>query len=138
MHTPAWNAVDLIELWGFNVATRGQNTLFPGVPGTDPNPVRITESQHTLTIAITGEYDRFGVFSSTPAVQLQTNIAYLWTNVIAPPAAPTSTVAATLVMPDATTRTADIQVTGFDLGEHVAPFLVEAFLHITIPAGRFA
>lgn len=138
LHTPAYCMVDLLELWGFGVEVRGTNTVIPLADGTDPNPVRITETHHTLDMAITGRRDRFGVLSAAPMLQLQANIDYLRANVVTPPAAPTSTVPASLLMPDGSTRTADIQVLGLDLGDHIAPYALEAFLHIVIPAGVFA
>ena len=140
MHCAAWCMLDLLELWGFNVATRGANVLIPGTAGQTANPLRITESQHTLEMVITGDVDRFGVVASNPTTQLQTNIDYLRTNVITPPSPPTATRAASLLMPSGATRTANIQVLGLDLdaSKHLVPHEIGAFLHIAIPSGVFA
>lgn len=135
MHTPAWNVLDCTPLWLY-VETRGQNIVLPGTSGTYAYPRRVHEARHSLQMAITGFVDSSGVPNADPWAGLQENIDYLRDNVAEPPTPPTSTVSASLVMPDGSTRTADIQVVAFTIGEHYH-VATAAILDIVIPAGRF-
>ena len=135
MHGPAWNLLDLVPLW-LHQQTRGSNVLIPGTAGTRAYPLRVHEARHSLEMAITGWVDRNGVDQSDEWEGLQTNIEYLRANIVSPPAAPTAIRAATLVMPDGTSRTADIQVIGLTLGRHLFSHF-SAVLDIVIPTGRF-
>lgn len=136
MHCPAWNLLDLVPLWLHN-AVRGTNVVIPGSTGTRAYPQRVHEARHSLVMAITGWVDRNGTANADEWDGLQVNIEYLRANVIAPPTAPTATRAATLVMPDGTTRSANIQVVNLELGRHIKSQF-EAVLDIIIPSGRFA
>lgn len=136
MHTPAWCIVDLIELW-MPPKTRGVNIVIPHVSGTRARPYRITETDYSLPMMISGAVDQFGAPDAAGVMaRLWKNMKYLHDNVTDPPTAPTATVPASLLMPDATTLTADVQVIGMTLGYHIAE-LTKATLDIRIPAGRF-
>lgn len=135
MHTRAWCCTDLLELWTFQ-STRGENVTLPGAAGRRPYPVRIEEAHYSLPMGLTGRVDRFGVPASDHFLQLQANIDYLRANVVDPTV--DATVPATLLMPDGTTRTADVQVLALTPGVHGAAELALAVLELRVPAGRFA
>lgn len=136
MHTPAWNVLDCTPLW-WNQSIRGQNLVLPGAVGTHAYPVRVHEARHSLEMAITGWVDQSGTPYADEWEGLEANIEYLRANVAEPPAAPTATRAATLVMPSGATRNADIQVTGLITVQHLKA-RARAILDIVIPSGRFA
>lgn len=136
MHGPAWNVLDCMPLW-LPQSTRGTNVVIPGAAGTRAYPIRLHEARHSLEMAITGWADRNGVLTNDPWVGLQANIEYLRANIEAPPAAPTATRTATLLMPDGTSRSANIQVVSLTIVWHVQTN-VGALLEIVIPSGRFA
>lgn len=142
MHTSAWQVNDVRPLY-MPEAFRGGNVIIPGASGQRAYPYRIDQAKHSLPMWITGVYDRTGATSTGNKYQgLQTNLAYLLANVVTPPTAPTSTLAATLLMPDSTTRTANVQVLGIDMAPTPAandhPDIFRAVLHMVIPSGRFA
>lgn len=141
MHTAAWVVNDVRPLYLPN-AYRSGSVIIPGASGRRPYPYRVDEAEHVLPMWITGVYDRTGAAHSNKYTGLQTNLEYLRANVLTPPSAPTATLSASLLMPDATTRTADVQVLGIDTrgvrasNEHPEVFL--AALNLVIPSGRFA
>lgn len=138
MHTPAWNVLDVIPLW-IHTMTRGENVLIPGAAGRRAYPRRVDESDYSLPMLIGGVANLSGTPYANRWTGLQTNIEYLRANVVTPPAAPTATRAATLLMPDGTTRTADVQVLSLDImNPGTTAASVEAVLNLRIPAGRFA
>jgi len=136
LHTPAWCALDLATLWA-GAETRGGNVTVPGAIGTRAQRRRIDETEYTIYMGINGKRDKDGVYVSDPLTQLYTNIAYLRENVVDPPTDLSPTRSAELTLPDgSTTLNAEIQVTGFQLGNRVGPLAV-AVLKIMIPLGRF-
>lgn len=137
MHTSAWNVLDCTELW-LVAAVRGDNITIPYVNGRRALPYRIDEATFALRMAITGDVNSAGVKYADPWVGLQANLDYLRANVVDPPTAPSATRAATLVMPSGVTRTANVQVLELEILRHGGPHLVDAALHLRIPAGRFA
>ena len=103
---------------------------------------RLTVTEHTLAMWIIGDTDRTGAPQSDAWDGLQANIEYLRTNVVDPTNTGDGTRAATLLMPNGATRTANVHVTGMriqgvdaDDGVFTA---VNAVLMLSIPRGRFA
>lgn len=141
MHTAAWVVNDVRPLYLPN-AYRFGSVIIPGASGRRPYPYRVDEAVHVLPMWITGVYDRTGAAHSNKYTGLQTNLEYLRANILTPPAAPTATLSASLLMPDASTRTADVQVLGVETRgtrasqEHPEIFL--AALTLVVPSGRFA
>lgn len=141
MHTAAWQVLDVRPLY-LPRAWRSGSVLIPGAAGRRPYPYRVDEAEFALPMWVTGVYDRTGAAHSNKFTGLQTNLEYLRANVLTPPAAPTAVLSATLLMPDASTRTADVQVLGIDVAPTAAanehPEVFRAVLHLVIPSGRFA
>lgn len=136
LNTPAWGVLDLSELWGSQPPLRGNNVVIPGAVGTRAYPRRFDQSVWSLHMIISGFVDDMGVEYADEEVGLETNLAYLQTNVIDPPTPPTATRSASLLTPSGNTLTADVQVTGFDRGAKNLG-LMRAVLELTIPGGRF-
>lgn len=135
LHTPAWCCTNLIDLW-MPPPTRGENVIIDELPGTRPYWRQVDESHHSLPMVITGVCDNSGNPATDFHAQLETNLDYLITNVILPPTEPTATYPATLTLPSGTTRTADVQVTGFVTVDFANYFLLGT-LELTIPEGYF-
>jgi len=69
--------------------------------------------------------------------RLQINLDYLRANIVAPTGTTNGTRSAVLTMPDGTTRTEDVHVTGFDLGTYAEDARwVRGVLTVSIPSGR--
>lgn len=132
---PAWDVVNLRKLWTVT-ATRGSNVLIPTVQGKKARRLRVDEVNHTLDMVIIGEYDRLSSENADPVVGLEANINYLRANVTDPTGTGDGTLAATLTMPSGATRTADIQVNSFTIGEGLDSMCL-ATLDITVPSGAF-
>lgn len=135
MHTPAWNVLDCLPLW-LRGGVLGENATMPGANGTRALWYRRDEARHSLEMAITGFYDWTGAPYADSWAGLQTNLDYLSANVAEPPTPPTPSVSASLVMPDGSTRNAQIQVVALTVVEHYN-VATAALLDIVIPAGRF-
>ena len=138
MHTSAWCVLDVLPLY-LPSDYRVGNVLLPGVAGTSAYAYLVDEGHYALPMLLTGMVDQAGVLYADRWTGLQTNLAYLYTNVVSPPASPAATRAATLLMPDATTRTANVQVLPLRLeNQYLTKPIVRAMLEIIVPAGRFA
>jgi hypothetical protein len=136
MHGPAWDVVDLVPLWRNPAKRGGPNRAIPGISGRVPYPRRVDETAHALPFLVHGEVNRLGVPQANPWAGLQANLDYLWSNVIIPTGLTDGTRAATLTMPDGTTRTAAIIVEGLTPGGFVK-YVRKFTLDIIIPAGMF-
>lgn len=136
MHTPAWDVVDLVPLWVTPTVRGGPNRAIPGISGRRSFQRRFDETAHSLRMIVHGEVNRLGVPQANPWAGLQANIAYLRANVVDPTGATDGTRAATLAMPDGSTRTANIVVLGMTPGEFVK-YVRKFTLDILIPAGGF-
>ena len=136
LNCPAWDLPDLTDLW-LPGAVRGDDRLLPGVVGVKAYKRRVTITQHSLPFLIVGDVDRLGNTYSDPWVGLQTNLAYLRTNVADPTNLTDGTRTGTLTMPDGTTRTADLHVLGIVKGQVLAGRM-RATLELSIPGGVFA
>jgi len=137
--TPAWDIPDLTPLW-FSAGSRGESIVMPGADGRRSNPSRLDEIEVDLLFLVNGEVDRLGSPYSDPWVGLETNLEWLWTNVLVPIDNGRGTRPATLTLPSAATRTANVRTDPLDLiGESIDdPTLVEFNLTLTITSGRFA
>lgn len=131
LHTPAWSVLDLLPLWSFP-PTRGSNVVIPGAAGKRAYRRRVDEMIALLQMLITGEVDQDDTPYDDLMEGLQTNLEYLWENVVSPPSGATRT--AVLTLPDGSTSTGPVQV-GLELGEHTNG-LVKAVLSVTVPSGR--
>lgn len=140
MNTPAWSVVDISPLWAA-FDTRGQNRLIPGLQGVLAYRKRITERDHGLAIIITGDVDEEGDPHADPVSGLEDNLDTLMA-VLQPDS--NATKAATLYLPSGATKTAEIQVEGFEVIRSEIDIvdqqyaLLEGIINITIPQGVFA
>lgn len=140
MHTPAWNVLDPTVLYQPTDFV-GENLRIPGAHGRRAYPLWIDQGHFLLPMLISGEVDQSGNLYATTYLGAQTNLDYLNANVTTPPAAPTATQAATLLMPDGSTRNANVQV--FPIRPenlYLTKTLFRATLELIIPdaAGCFA
>lgn len=111
LHTPAWCAVDLSELW-WTPEVRGENSLRPHQKGRKANPVRGEETRYSLPMVITGYCDQNGAVFGDFAAGLETNVRYLQTYVALPTNVGDGTREAVWTLPSGMTVTADVQVLG--------------------------
>lgn len=139
MHTYAWLVRDVRPLYTRHTV-RGRNVIIPGASGTRPYRYRTTEFRHVFKMWFTGECDSAGNAHADRFTGLQTNLETFSDAVLEPPVS--GVLAASLVMPDASVRTADIQVIDFELDDvdqaRNAVVMFDARLEILIPAGRFS
>lgn len=113
---------------------RGSNTLIPGAAGTVANKLRTTETVYDLELMVHGHKKFDNSAWSDPITGKFGNLLYLQDNVADP--ASTATVAATLTLPDATTRTAQVQIRGWEVASDHGPGCVVTY-DLVVPAGRF-
>lgn len=111
LHTPAWNAPDLSELW-WTPDLRGANTLRPHQKGRKANIRRADETRHSLPMIVTGYCDHLGNVYDDFAEGLEQNVRYLMTYVALPTNVGDGTREAVWTLPSGTTVTAEIQVEG--------------------------
>ena len=139
MHCAAWCMLDLTELWGFNRGSRLNNVDIPEVAGSRAYQPYAAEAKHSLEMAITGLANSSGVAPAAGQewAQLRANIDYL-ASTLPIPTTGAAYVAASLAVPGASARTANIQVAGINLGTRVGRYTRRATLNIVIPAGVFA
>jgi len=138
MNGPAWKVLNLHVLQQ-PADQRGDDRLIPGSAGVLPLRRRDTVTRHSLQILITGTHDRTGAAVADRFEGLQANIDYLRTNVVAPTGTGDGTRSAVLTMPDGTTRTEPIHVTGMQFGDvSLDGSWMKAVLEISIPSGRFS
>jgi hypothetical protein len=132
--TRAWWITDLSPLW-FPPDVRGSNVIIPGTAGRRAYTRRVDETVYDLPMVISHQYDRTNGSYADPSNGLQTNVAYLYTNVVAPTIG--TTVAATLTLPSGATQTADVQCE-LAVSDHHGNSASRAVLTLIVPAGRFA
>lgn len=139
LNTVAWDISDLTDLW-FHYDVRGEDRILPGVNGVIPYRRRRAPTRHDLTIWIVGDVAANGTPFADPKIGMETNLATLDTNVIAPTNVGDGTRAASLAMPSGATRTASIHVLGLvkqQIHFNGTQSIMEATLQISIPAGKF-
>jgi len=136
MNGTAWKVLNLLELW-LPASQRGSDRLIPGSAGVLAQRRRDTVTQRSLQMLISGEVTYLGATSGDTFERLQINIDYLRANVVAPTGTGDGTRSAVLTMPDGTTRTEPVHVTGFELGEYRQDAgWAKAVLELSIPSGR--
>lgn len=134
--TPAWDVLNIHVLWQ-GPEVRGSDRLLPGAAGVRPYRRRATVTRYTLELVINGTFREDGLTYANPAIGLQSNIDYLYANVVAPVATTSGTRAVSLVMPDGTTRTGHAHVEAFQIAP-ISFKVVRATMDISIPTGRLA
>lgn len=130
----AWQPLNLEDLW-LPAPNRFSNRVVPGVAGSTGYRPRKAERTVPVQLIISGDANQAGTPNGDAVDGFVDNVDTLTTNVIDPPTAPNTTRTSTLTMPDASTRTAGIQVVGFEISR-VGTALARAVLTITIPAGE--
>jgi hypothetical protein len=133
--TPAWTHTNLADLLSF-ASTRGENRILPGAIGVRPLRRRPTETTHTINLTVFGDYAPDGTVNADPVAGLWANLADLVTNVVDPGVNSTSTRTATLRF-GGTVRTSACQVVGFEVGEYLNQFVVNASMDVTFIDGGF-
>lgn len=132
----AWNCTDPTRLWIWS-ETKGRNRGIARAHGDKAFPWRIAAGTYSLPFLIEGIYDvGLAEYASNLWVGLQHNVEYLRENVMRPPAAPTPTRSAVLILPDGNAVTAGIQPRTFDYtpnGTETWP----AVMQVIVPAGQF-
>ena len=136
MNTPAWKVLNLAVLWQ-PAAQRGQDRLVPSATGVRKFQRRATVTEHDLELLIVGSHTRTGSTNADLFEGLQVNVDYLISNVVNPTGATDGTRSAVLTMPDGTTRTEPVHVTGMQFGETSQDgAYLKAVLSISVPSGR--
>jgi hypothetical protein len=135
MHTPAWCALDLTELWVI-LATRGENEVVPGEGGRRPLDRELDEGKVDVLLAVTGKCDVDGELALNKWVQLEQNFAAL--DAFTRPNANGRSRHSHIIMPSGATRTARIQVERFRPGNHIKADIFAAAFSIIVPSGEFA
>lgn len=136
MNGPAWKVLNLHVLWQ-PAAQRGQDRLVPGANGVRKFRRRETVTTHDLQMLVVGSHSRTGSVNADLFEGLQANVDYLITNVVSPTGATDGTRSAVLTMPDGTTRTEPVHVTGMDFGDVSGNGAwLKAVLSISVPSGR--
>lgn len=131
----------LLHLWA-KMTVRGTDRVLPGAPGVIAYPRRGTVTRHDLRLLIVGDViGQTGAPASNAIEGLATNIEYLRANIISPVVSSTGTRAATLTIPGAASRTANIHVLEIDIQSYLLQecgSIAITTLQISIPAGRFS
>ena len=128
----------LAQLW-LPADQRGDDVVIPGASGVKARPRRDTATKRSLQMVIYGDVDRLGATPANYVTGLRTNVEYLRANVVAPPGGSSGTRSAVLTLPDATTLTEDVHVTGMQLGDmRLDGLWAKAVIEISIPSGRIS
>jgi hypothetical protein len=135
--TTTWcRVMNLVELW-LPADQRGQDRIVPGSAGVKAQQRRDTVTRRTLRLTIAGDVTYTGATTGDAFERLQINIDYLRANIVAPTGTTNGTRSAVLTMPDGTTRTEDVHVTGMDVGRYAEDGRwMLATLDLSIPSGR--
>lgn len=133
MATPAWDVLNLHVLWQMP-AVRGTDLIIPGASGARPRRRWAQPTKYTLELIIHGNVNPDGTAYSDHFVGLQSNIAYLRTNVADPVATESGTRTATLTMPDATVRSGHLHVETFEIAP-ISYKHVRATMDVSLPMG---
>ncbi|MGA1075574.1 MAG: hypothetical protein ACO307_10635 [Ilumatobacteraceae bacterium] len=135
--TTTWCRVqNLVDLW-LPADQRGQDRIVPGSAGVRAQQRRDTVTRRTLRLVIAGDVTYTGSTAGDAFERLAINVDYLRANIVAPTGTTNGTRSAVLTMPDGTTRTEEVHVTGMELGRYAedARWLL-ATLELSIPSGR--
>jgi hypothetical protein len=135
LSTPAWEHTNLQAVLGA-ASVRGENVVMPGAVGVRPVRRRPTETVHTVELTVFGDRDWENTAQPDPVMGLIRNLEHLKTNVVDPLATTNSVRTAVLVLPVGT-RTAAVQVLGFEVVEHLSPACVNASMDVAFLRGQF-
>ena len=135
--TTTWcRAENLIDLW-LPADQRGGDRLIPGTAGVLAQRRRDTVTRRGVRLTIAGDVTYTGATTGDAFERLQINIDYLRANIVAPTGSGDGTRSAVLTMPDGTSRTEDVHVTGFDLSSYAEDARwARGVLQLSIPSGR--
>jgi hypothetical protein len=135
--TTTWcKVLNLLELW-LPADQRGGDRVVPGASGVLAQQRRDTVTRRSLQLLIAGDVTYAGATTGDAFERLQINLDYLRANIVAPTGTTDGTRSAVLTMPDGTTRTEPVHVTGFDLGTYAEDARwVRGVLTVSIPSGR--
>ena len=137
VNTPAYKVLNLHTLWQ-PATQRGQDRLVPGASGVRRFQRRDTVTTFDLEMLIVGAVYSTGSASLNLFEGLQANVAEISTRFVAPTGVGDGTRTAILTMPDFTTRTKVIHVTGLELGQVAENGAwLKAIMSISSPTGRF-
>lgn len=133
--TPAWKVIDLAPLLD-GPDLRGADRLVPGAVGVRPYPRRATVSIRTLQMVIFGDRSLEGTPYANRRDGIDTNVAYLVDNLLAPPGG-NGTRLAILHLQNGSMKSAYVHVLSpLRLG-HIGPGAVRGALDLSIPSGKF-
>ena len=137
LNTVAYSVAGLQALWGTQIEYRGTDKVVPYAQGTLSYPRWRVATRHSLPMIITGHVNTSGVAASNPMSQLATHVRAL-ASVVEPPDPTTGNVtkAASLLLPNGTTLTANVIPLGIVPGE-VTYNIMRCTLELLIPTGRF-
>lgn len=133
LSTPAWEHTNLQAVLGA-ATVRGENVVMPGAVGVRAVRRRPTETNHTIELCVFGDRSWDGSTNTDPVMGLIANLEHLKTNVVDPLASTNSVRTAILRLPTGT-RTAAIQVLGFEVVETLSPACVNASMDVTFLRG---
>lgn len=130
----------LVKLWA-DYDVRGEDRLLPGATGVIPYQRRMTVTRHDLRLLVVGDIlGETGAPVADSRSGLRANLEYLRVNVFAPVVSTSGTRAATLTVPGAAARSANIHVLGVvtqSYGLVECGSIWVGTLQISIPLGRF-
>lgn len=135
--TTTWcKVLNLVELW-LPADQRGNDRIVPGASGALALQRRDTVTRRSLRIIVAGDVTYTGSTSGDAFERLQINIDYLRSNIVAPTGTTDGTRSAVLTMPDGTTRTEPVHVTGMEVGSYSQDGRwMLATIELSIPSGR--
>lgn len=132
----AWNVLNPQILW-LPTDERGSNVVISRARGRRAYPWRTDQSSYPLSLLVDGVLDWDGNPYANPWEGLETNLAYLYANVLIPPTAPTAVRAASLLMPSGETRIADVQPKHLGIPNAVENACFTDTLTLVVPDGAF-
>lgn len=91
----------------YKLEKRGDNRLIPAAAGTVAYPKRVTETTHSLRLAVNGDVDLNGAETANSRTGLAVNLKYIADNVVKHSAA---TASASLALSGMTTISGNVQV----------------------------
>jgi hypothetical protein len=135
--TTTWcKVLNLVELW-LPADQRGGDRIVPGASGVLAQQRRDTVTRRSVRIIIAGDITYTGATTGDAFERLQINVDYLRTNIVAPTGTTDGTRSAVLTMPDGTSRTEPVHVTGMEVGRYSEDGRwMLATLELSIPSGR--
>lgn len=134
MNCPAWTLPDLSALWGTE-DVRGADRLIPGTAGVKPYQRRATVTHYSLPFLVTGQVTVSGGVNADPYQGLQTNMAYLQSNVLQPTGTGDGTRTLVWTLPSGATVTSHVHVLGLANPQLQPLALLRATLEISSPHG---